>query len=100
MIYSESESEAGSNFAIKSVSDFDSHSDPESDSSSASMNLVIFVFFILYLHYSKYACGYFFNIMQAMQVYCLFPFGTLLPKKFVLITPSNSLALDFTCFSS
>ena len=44
-----SESELDSNFAINSVSDFDS----ESDSSLAVMNLDICIFFILYLHSSK-----------------------------------------------
>ena len=55
MIYSESESELDSSFAIKSVSDFDSVSeyDSESDSSLALINLDICIFFILYLHSSK-----------------------------------------------
>ena len=50
-----SESELDSNFAINSVSDFDSasESDSESDSSSAFMNLDICIFFTLYLHSSK-----------------------------------------------
>ena len=29
--------------------------------------------------------------MQAMQLYYIFSFGTPLPRKFVLISPSNSL---------
>ena len=57
MSYSKSESD--SNFAINSLSDFDSASefDPESDSESDSslvfMNLDVCIFFILYLHSSK-----------------------------------------------
>ena len=55
MSYSESESD--SNFAINSVSDFnsasESDSESESDSSSALMNLGTCIFFILYLHSSK-----------------------------------------------
>ena len=57
MTYSELKSEADSNFAINSLSEFDSDSDPDShsdyDSHSDSMNLLIFVFFILYLHSPK-----------------------------------------------
>ena len=47
MIYSESESEPDSTFAINSVSDFDpaSVSDSESDSSSALINLDFCIFF-------------------------------------------------------
>ena len=57
MIHSESESDF--NFAINSVSDFESTSNSDSDSysdsdfSSAFMNLDICIFFILYLHSSK-----------------------------------------------
>ena len=50
-----SESELDSNFAINSVSDFDSasKSGSEFDSSSAFMNLEVFIFVTLYLHSSK-----------------------------------------------
>ena len=50
-----SESELDPNFAINSVSDFDSTSKSESEfeSSSELMNLDICIFFILYLHSSK-----------------------------------------------
>ena len=50
-----SELELDSNFAINSVSDFDSasESDSEFDSSSAFMNLDICVFFTLYLRSTK-----------------------------------------------
>ena len=52
-----SESELDSNFAINSVSDFDSgsesDSESESDFSSVFMNLDIFIFFILYFNSSK-----------------------------------------------
>ena len=50
-----SESELDSNFAINSVSDFDSDSefDSEFDSSVVFMNLDICIFFTLYLHSSK-----------------------------------------------
>ena len=54
MPYSESDSDF--NFAINSVSDFDSTSESESselDSSSPYMNLDICIFFTLYLHSSK-----------------------------------------------
>ena len=44
-----SESELDSNFAINSVSDFDS----ESDFSLAVLNLAICIFFVLYLYSSK-----------------------------------------------
>ena len=55
LIYSESESELDSNFAINTVSDFDSasESDSEFDSSLAFMNLDNCIFFTLYLHSSK-----------------------------------------------
>ena len=64
MIYSESESDF--NFAINSVSDFDSTSksasdDSESDFSSVFMNLDICIFFTLHLHSSKNTCGWFFQ---------------------------------------
>ena len=54
-IYSESESELDSSFAINSVSDFESasESDFEYDSSVAFMNLDIWIFFTLYLHSFK-----------------------------------------------
>ena len=54
-----SESELDSNFAINSVSDFDSasKSGSEFDSSSVFMNLEIFIFLTLYLHSSKWTCG-------------------------------------------
>ena len=59
MFYSEPESELDSNFAINSVSDFDS----ESVSNSEFMNLVDFGFFTRYLHYSRKTCGFsFFSI--------------------------------------
>ena len=52
-----SESELDSNFAIISISDFDSvfesDSDCDSDFSSVFINLDICIFFILYLHSSK-----------------------------------------------
>ena len=50
-----SESELDSNFAISSVSYFDSasESDSEFDSSSVFMNLDICIFFTLYFHSSK-----------------------------------------------
>ena len=50
-----SESELGSNFAVNSVSDFDSdsESDSEFDSSLVFMNLDISIFFTLYLNSSK-----------------------------------------------
>ena len=50
-----SESALDSNFAINSVSDFDSasESDSESDSSSVLVNLDICIVFTLYLHSSK-----------------------------------------------
>ena len=48
-----SESELDSNFAIDSVSDFDSDSDSEFDSSLVFMNLDISIFFTLYLNSSK-----------------------------------------------
>ena len=50
-----SESELDSNFAINSVSDFDSASeaDSEFDSSSALMSLDIRISLTLYLHFSK-----------------------------------------------
>ena len=52
-----SESELDSNFAINSVSDFDSESgsesDSEPDSSLAFINLDICIFFILYWHSLK-----------------------------------------------
>ena len=53
MSYSESDSDF--NFAINSVSHFDSafESESESDFSSVFMNLDICIFFILYLHSSK-----------------------------------------------
>ena len=46
-----SELELGSNFAINSVSDFDSgsESDPESDSSLAFMNLDICIFYSVFV---------------------------------------------------
>ena len=57
MIYSESESELDSNFAINLISDFDSAFESDSecdfDSSLAFMNLDICIFFALYLHSSK-----------------------------------------------
>ena len=57
MIYSESESEPDSRFAVNSVSDFDSASESDSESgsdfSSVLMNLDIYIFFALYLHSSK-----------------------------------------------
>ena len=54
-----SESELYYNFAINSVSDFDSasESDSEFDFSSAFMNLDICIFFTLYLHPPKKTCG-------------------------------------------
>ena len=52
-----SESELDSNFAINSMSDFDSlsesDSESESDFSSVFMNLDICIFLILYLHSSQ-----------------------------------------------
>ena len=45
-----SESEADSNFAINSVSDFDPDSDSESVFNLAFVNLDICIFFTLYLH--------------------------------------------------
>ena len=58
-----SESELDSNFAINSVSDFDTASDSDSgsdsdpDFSSVVMNLDICIFFILDLHSSKKTRG-------------------------------------------
>ena len=55
MTYAESKED--SNFAINSVSDFDSasesNSESESDFSSVFMNLEISIFFTLYLHSSQ-----------------------------------------------
>ena len=52
-----SESEPDSNFAISSVSNFDSssesNSESESDFSAVFLNLDVCIFFILYLHSSK-----------------------------------------------
>ena len=48
-----SKSELDSNFAINSVSGFDSESDSESDFSLAVINLAICIFFVLYLYSSK-----------------------------------------------
>ena len=58
-----SESEPDTNFAIHSVKNFDSSSEPnsESDFSSVFMNLDICILFILYLHsLNKPAYGFFY----------------------------------------
>ena len=62
MTYAESKED--SNFAINSVSDFDSasesNSESESDFSSVFMNLDICIFFILYLPLNKPADSFFY----------------------------------------
>ena len=110
MSYSESESDF-SNFAINSAwyfgptfseSKSESH-DSESDFNWVFMNLGTCTFLpYIYTLLNKLADDFFLFIfktesivMQAMQVWYIFSFGIPLTKKFVFITPSNSLTLVF-----
>ena len=111
---SSSESGPGSNFGINLASSFgptfseyksESNSESESDLSSVFMNLGICVFLpYIYILLNKLEDDFFINPHNRINSYgsntsiisiILFSFGTSLPKKFVFITPSNSLTLAF-----
>ena len=64
-----SESELGSNFAINSVSDFDSasESDSEFEPNSAFMNLDICTFFCIYTLLNKLGDCFFYPFSQQNQ---------------------------------